>query len=46
MIFSVRAMASAMNSEYIEFWMSARDGQVQTSPWFSANMLKPSRALS
>ncbi len=26
--------------------MSAREGQVQTSPWFSANMAKPSSALS
>ena len=27
-------------------WISARDGQVQTSPWLSANMVKPSSALS
>ena len=30
----------------IEFWMSARLGQVQTSPWLKANMAKPSSALS
>ena len=27
-------------------WMKARDGQVQTSPWFSANSTRPSIALS
>ena len=27
-------------------WMSARDGQVQTSPWLRANITKPSMALS
>ena len=27
-------------------WTSDRDGQVHTSPWFRANMVKPSNALS
>ena len=27
-------------------WTSARDGQVQTSPWLKANIVKPSSALS
>ena len=31
---------------FIDVWISARDGQVQTSPWFSANIAKPSSALS
>ena len=39
-------MAFSMNGRRSTRWTSARLGQVQTSPWFSANIVKPSSALS
>src|SRR6201992_2831843 len=35
-----------MNLSEIESWTSTRLGQGQTSPWLSANIAKPSSALS
>ena len=41
-----RSSTRARNGSAIDSWTSARDGQVQTSPWLRANITKPSTALS
>ena len=45
-ILDTRSMPSCTNSSAMDSWTRARDGQVHTSPWFSANMEKPSTAFS
>ena len=40
-----RCTPSSKNSSAMDSCTSARDGQVHTSPWFSANMAKPSTAF-
>src|ERR1044071_8338490 len=45
-IASTRFKARSMKRSKIFSWISARLGQVQTSPWLNANMTKPSIALS
>ena len=42
----VRSTTASRNFSAIDSCTSARDGHVQISPWFSANRVKPSCALS
>ncbi len=42
----VRSITLAMKASYIDSWISARDGQVHTSPWLRKASTSPSTALS